>query len=433
MMRSVNSKRHRLRSIDTEMLRRVLSKYSRLMVFVVFLPLSPANADPPTWDESLEAILAIDDNIDQQSQQAGAWQVLAASDIGQVFTLFDALDKAGPLAANWIRPALDAAIDRLGQSGEKLSSDRLVQFIRDTRHGRHSRELALRELGALYPAEKKQLDRGLLNDPVALFRQPAIDQLLAKAEVENIAPAEKKALLMEAWQASREEDQAVAIAKQLKELGESVDPLQHFGWITRWYVAGPFEDENDKAYEVGFPPEHDDITASLFEDQAWRAKSYDHGDKTIGWKPYEITTANGELNFNKVLGSLKGCAAYAVALVDSDQDQDVELRMRQQNSFKLWLNGDLVMAQPIGNTGNSFDQYNFPIKLNKGRNVLVVKSSQIHPPMVHPFFETWHTSSRICDSTGGSVTGVSQPDLPDENTATKKSAEKSTEKSTEKS
>lgn len=275
----------------------------------------------------------------------------------------------------------------------------------------------MQELSSLFPEKSKELEAELIHDPVAEFRLPAIASLLQTAAQLDTAPEQKKLLLRKAWEASRDERQSLAIAKQLKELDIVVDPLQHFGWLTRWYVLGPFEDPKDEAYSTGFSPEQDVATAlkpEMFLGEQWRHASYRHGDNEVAWQPFRITKERGELDFNELLGRLKGVAAYAAALVQSDADRDVEIRMRQQNSFKLWINGRLVMAQPVGHTGNSFDQYTFPAHLQQGANILLIKSVQIHPPMAHPFFETWHASARICDRTGGAIEGVNQPELPEE-------------------
>ncbi len=376
---------------------------------------APACADPPRFDQSLESVLSADGSLANPGRFSDDWQVLSQANREQILDLLASLDRAGPVAANWIRPAIDAALAALAQQDERLSAAELEQFIRDTQHGWRSRQLALRELARSYPSASAQLEADLIHDPVADFRQPAITQLLARAAEKDIGPDAKKSLLFRAWDASREEGQCLAIAKQLKELGEVVDPLQHFGWLTRWYVAGPFADEKDEAYDTGFAPEQDvaaAMQAATFLGEQWRTIFYRQGTKEIAWQPHIITKDNGELDFNELLGRMKGVAAYAAALIESDQDRDVEIRLRQQNAFKLWLNGAVVAAQPVGHTGNSFDQYTFPVRLKQGTNLLLIKSAQIHPPMAHPFFETWHASARICDGTGGAIEGVAQPDIP---------------------
>ena len=55
-----------------------------------------------------------------------------------------------------------------------------------------------------------------------------------------------------------------AIAKALKDLGETVDIAAHFGFIRTWQVIGPFDSGGGKGYAKEFDPEKpDDYLASF--------------------------------------------------------------------------------------------------------------------------------------------------------------------------
>ena len=94
-----------------------------------------------------------------------AWAVAAAADAVQLPTLLAALDDAGPLAANYLRAAVDAVAERTLAAGHKLPHDQLQQFVLDKTHGPRSRRLAFEWLTKIDPAAPDRLIPGFLNDP----------------------------------------------------------------------------------------------------------------------------------------------------------------------------------------------------------------------------------------------------------------------------
>ena len=45
------------------------------------------------------------------------------------------------------------------------------------------------------------------------------------------------------------------IAKQLKELGVTVDLAAHFGFIQKWMLIAPFDNTDKKGFAAAYPPE----------------------------------------------------------------------------------------------------------------------------------------------------------------------------------
>jgi hypothetical protein len=72
----------------------------------------------------------------------------------------------------------------------------------------------------------------------------------------------------------------------------------------------------------------------------------------------------------------------------------------------------MVMAQPVGHTGNFFDQYTVPVTLRKGANLIVVKSVQIEPPQADPWFSAWQFCVRVSDETGAAILATDRPPTP---------------------
>ena len=338
------------------------------------------------------------------------WRVLATANRGELFELLAALDDASPVAANWIVTAADAANARLIDANRPLATERLTEFTLDTRRAFAARRWTLRELIRTVPERTDELLAKLLNDPVAQFRHPAVQQLIDKAERQDEKNEQVK-LYQRAIAAARDEDQVRHIVDKLASLGHTTSLAEHFGWVMNWYVTGPFGNAKGHGYDTVYPPERLSLNAGqdIFDFNA----SYQGESDQVSWSTVAASDKTGEVDLNQAIGQLTEVVGYGAAIVKSPREQEVAIRLRMQNSFKLWLNGRLMMAQPIGHTGNSFDQYSVAAELRKGPNLLVIKSLQVAPPEPHPFFKTWHICVRICDSTGKGLR-LKQPAPPND-------------------
>ena len=136
-------------------------------------------------------------------------------------------------------------------------------------------------------------------------------------------------------------------------------------------------------------------------------------EKVLAGRAYTTTARNGNVDLNKAIGEHLDAVGYGAAIFDSERDQPAELRLRQQNSAKVWVNGDLVFSQAIGHTGNFFDQYIVPVDLKKGPNLILVKSCQWPGPVEHPFFRNWQLSVRVTDQTGDAILSTNRPPTPE--------------------
>lgn len=68
------------------------------------------------------------------------------------------------------------------------------------------------------------------------------------------------------------------------------------------------------------------------------------------------------------------CAAYAHAYIESDSHQECELRIGGRDGFKVWLNGEEILADANGTDG--VDDDHIGVTLNEGVNSLLVKVVQ---------------------------------------------------------
>jgi hypothetical protein len=100
----------------------------------------------------------------------------------------------------------------------------------------------------------------------------------------------------------------------------------------------------------------------------------------------------------KLYNNEKGCVVYGLAEVTSPSDVACELRVGCINAQKVWVNGELVIANEVYHTGMQVDQYIAPIKLKAGSNKILIKVCQNEQK--DAWAQRYVFQARICDSTG---------------------------------
>ncbi len=112
-----------------------------------------------------------------------AWAALTGSaDAYQLPTILAALDNADPLAANWIRAAVDAIAERHVNSGEPLPTAGLEEFLRQRQHNPRARRLAYEWIARVDSSAPDRLIPGMLDDPSLELRRDAVARVIAEAE-----------------------------------------------------------------------------------------------------------------------------------------------------------------------------------------------------------------------------------------------------------
>ena len=97
---------------------------------------------------------------------------------------------------------------------------------------------------------------------------------------------------------------------------------------------------------------------------------YPVGDAGIAWRPAE-TDERGVVYLDAQLQPNENCHAYAAALLTCDDPVETHLLVGSNDGNCVWLNGEVVSSRP----GERFFKYNedrVPVKLKKGKNLLVV-------------------------------------------------------------
>jgi len=353
--------------------------------------LAPAAADD--LEPMLTALQAVGPKGIGNRTAARAWEQLVQTDAQQLPVMLAALDHAGPLAANWIRTAVDAIAEDQLRRGGNLPAAELERFVLDRRHAPRARRLAYEWLVRVDPSAPERLIPGMLDDPGPELRRDAVARLLDRADA--LAGADKKEEAVRVYRralaAALDVDQVRRLADRLKKLGIPADLPRQLGFIVRWKLVGPFDNTGEKGYEVVYPPEREIDFRAVYDGK--------HGK--LRWIDYATKDEYGKVDLNAALVEEKEVVAYATARFVSPKQQQVEFRVSSFNAVKLWLNGKLIDEHNVYHGGSQLDQYVRRGVLQPGGNVILLKVCQ--NAQTQSWARYWGFQLRVCDRTGAAV------------------------------
>ncbi|MGE5193142.1 MAG: hypothetical protein ACM3U2_11660, partial [Deltaproteobacteria bacterium] len=342
----------------------------------------------------LHTIRAVAAEGNGSKEAAQAWRELVKSRAQALPEIFSAFDDANPLAANYLRSAIETIVQRELDKGGKLPAEDLERFVRDTKRDPRGRRLAYELLAGVDPSAPDRLIPGMLNDPGIEFRRDAVARLVERAS-KQLAAGDKddaRRLLVEALSGARDEDQVQAIKKQLDGLGEKVDLPRHFGFLMSWRLVAPFDNTDKKGLAAVYPPEKELDLSATYEGKE---------GKKIAWVEHTTENENGIVDLAKTLGPFKGAVAYAATEFQSEERLPVEFRLGTPNSWKVWLNGELIFAREEYHRGMNLDQYKMRGTLKPGKNVILIKVCQNE--QTEDWAQRWQFQFRVCDAVGTAI------------------------------
>jgi len=154
-------------------------------------------------------------------------------------------------------------------------------------------------------------------------------------------------------------DVAQDAVQKLYKLGVKVDPAHRSGFVTTWWIIGPFPGHDiDKKW----PP----------EDGVDLAASIKAGDKELKWTKHHTTDAQGVVNLARLMKPNQNVTAYLYAEVTVDRAQEVIFRSGSDDGMIVWLNAERIFR--YGSPRSlSVDQDTYRARLQAGTNRLLVK------------------------------------------------------------
>ncbi len=379
------------------MRRFVLAAGGILATFGTLLPVQAQSDGVANWLATMRQVQREGAGNRAASQ---AWSELTASaDAYQLPAILAALDDADPLAANWIRAAVDTIAERHVQSGEPLPTAGLEQFLHDQQHNPRARRLAYEWIARVDPAAPDRLIPQMLNDPSLELRRDAVARVIADAAAaaDNSQPADAIATYREALDAARDLDQVKLIAEALAMLEQPVDLAHHFGFVMDWHLIGPFDSSQGVGFDAVYSPEE---TIDL-------AAEYDGSAGRVHWLAHHTDDEYGSVDLNKAIGKHMGVAGYAMAEFLSDKQQPADVRVGSGNAVKVWLNGKLLASADTYHTNDVTDQYVGRGELKKGKNVILLKILQNE--QTEDWAQDWKYQCRVCDPLGKAIHATDRP------------------------
>jgi len=374
---------------------------SRLLVvrpalaLVLSLTMLGAASSAADLSQSLAKIRAVAPEGRGHSEAISAAKAIAQAEASQLPQILAAMDGANPIATNWLRIAAESVAQRASAAG-KLPKTDLEEFLAETKHSPHARRLAYELVAAVDPTAEQRLIPTLLDDPSLELRRDAVAQLLATAAKAAEKP-ESLALYQKAFRHSRDLDQIKSSAAKLRELGQSPDIAAHMGFVLHWKLIGPFDNIDDKGWDVACPPEK----------KVDLAAEYDGQKGKVRWLVHATADDFGRVDLNKVLANHKGAIAYAYAEFVADRDQPCDLRMGTSNASQVWLNGEQIGATHVYHANEQVDQYIARGQLKRGPNTILLKLCQNE--QTEAWAQDWAFQLRVCDAIGTAILSQARP------------------------
>jgi hypothetical protein len=366
---------------------------------LLFLVAGPLDTGEPTAELLKNLRTATKDGPASPAARA-AWDKLVARGPTVLPELLAGMDQADTVTANWLRTAFDRIVDtERAKGGKAIDTDALLAFVKDAKHHGRPRRLALETVEQLRPGTADRLMPGWLND--SEFRYDAVAFTLRQGDALAKDGAKEKAIAAyrTAFAATRDVGQAQALATRLKKEGVAVRIADHLGFLTEWYVIGPFDAKGTKGFQTVYPPEQKiDLAAEL-----------PGADGPLKWKRYSVREAWTGLparaclvNLVEPLGESADAVGYAYTAFTVPAAQEAEFRGAADDNFTIWVNGKRVFGFEEYRNGVRLDRHRFKVPLQAGVNTVLVKVCQAPVDPTNPA-PNWEFLLRVVDPTGKGI------------------------------
>jgi tetratricopeptide (TPR) repeat protein len=174
--------------------------------------------------------------------------------------------------------------------------------------------------------------------------------------------------------------------------------VSDLGYLTRWRVIGPFDNEGKTGFDRATAPEERPLEAPDLQAR------YPGRERPVQWRelPAEIVR-DGYVSFGALLRPAENACALAETFVHSARTQPLSLWIGAGGAHKVYWNGEEVLRD-AGYRRPSPDRAVVMVAARGGRNRLLVK--------VCVTDSTWGFQLRLGDANGGVASGLRHEATP---------------------
>lgn len=336
------------------------------LLAALFVPCDSAFTEET--DSLLKIIKAVGREGQGNREAKQAVVELSQQDVGTLPALLMGFRDANPLAANYLRGAVETIVDRALNAKKKLPAESLERLIRDVEQDPRGRRLAFELLTRVDPSLPDRIIPEMLLDPSPEFRRDAVARLIIAGEklLKDKEADAAKETFKKALSGATDDDQVKTLAKHLKEMKEVVDLQKHFGFLTGWRFIGPFDNVGLKGFDTVYPPEEKLDFAAKYEGQKGQ----------VAWDKTATDHEYGIVNIAKEIAPYKGAAMYLTTEFHSPTARSVEFRLGTPNAWKIWVNGKQLFGRDEYHRGMAIDQYRVRGEVKVGANTILLKLCQ---------------------------------------------------------
>ena len=367
--------------------RRHAMSFLRSTITVGFIAVASGFSFADEIDTSILILQKIEASNLGNQQAASAVRSLQSAQSSALLRILEGMKDASPMGKNY----LSGAAGTLYLRDSSSLRTQLESFLDDKKQDGEARYMVFQWLTDNQLELREQMLDGMRDDPSLEIRFDAIEHALKK--LDNVTEAEPFKVLLDSV---RHPDQIETIAKKLKQAGQPVDQAQVFGFLMKWQLIGPFDNQGQKHFNTVFDVEKD-LVSNAFDSM----KKYPGKSSDVTWQELMSEDPTGIVDLAKPYNNEKGAIAYARTIFASKQSTVVEFRLGCINANKLWVNGQSILMNEVYHSGMSIDQYIGQTRLNAGENVIVLKICQNE--QTESWAQRWQFQLRVSDATGKAI------------------------------
>lgn len=263
-----------------------------------------------------------------------------------------------------LNAGLDIADAQL-QSGDKAGAAQAYLYAWTAARASETKARAIRGLGASGSSDALAMVKEALNSPDAAVAEAALQAYVEIGAAAAAAGANQRAIEIYTDVLERMTGpQALVVANRLRELSADIDVGALQGFVTNWWIIGPFPNANNEAWA---PERH-----YFPEQEIALDKKYEVEGQQLAWLFHHATDPQGIVPLDQILSPTDDKAAYMYAQVVSPQAQEVRFKVGSDDGIKVWVNRELALTHNV-DRDVAVDDEMFGARLREGSNDVLVE------------------------------------------------------------